>query len=362
MGLDAPAQAEPPDPKPEPMETPESFRHEALLYSGEDAFLAGTAPFLLDAVAAGEPALVVVSAPKIERLRQRLGPDAAEKVYFADMAEVGGNPARIILAWRDFVEQHAGRGRRLRGIGEAIWADRSSAELVESQRHESLLNVAFDTPAAPAWWLMCPYDTAALPAAVVEEARRSHPFVTEEDGTRRASAAYRGRGPSGAPFGLPLPQPSGPVAALHFGFATGPLGELRRFVTRHAVAAGLGLDRSADLAVAVNEVVSNSLLHGGGKGVLRLWREGDAFLCEVRDTGHFDDPLAGRRRPSPEQDSGRGLWLANQLCDLLQIRTLPEGTVVRLHMYLRDVAPGAPGPGTAASPPVSGQEATRSGQ
>ena len=26
-----------------------------------------------------------------------------------------------------------------------------------------------------------------------------------------------------------------------------------------------------------------------------------------------------------------GLWLASHLCDLVQIRTLPEGTVVRLH-------------------------------
>ena len=96
------------------------FRHEALLYAGDDDFFAGTLPWLRDAVAAEEPALVVVSATKIARLREELGAAAAERVTFADMAEVGINPARIIPAWREFVDAHAGRGRRLRGIGEPI--------------------------------------------------------------------------------------------------------------------------------------------------------------------------------------------------------------------------------------------------
>jgi hypothetical protein len=47
----------------------------------------------------------------------------------------------------------------------------------------------------------------------------------------------------------------------------------------------------------------------------------------------FDKPLADRERPLPDLSAPRGLWLANQLCDLVQIRSLPEGTVVRLHMY-----------------------------
>jgi hypothetical protein len=40
----------------------------------------------------------------------------------------------------------------------------------------------------------------------------------------------------------------------------------------------------------------------------------------------------GRTPPSPDQRAGRGLWLANQLCDLVQIRSTEAGTVVRLHM------------------------------
>ena len=55
---------------------PRGFRHEALLYAGEDGFVEGTLPWLRDAVAAQEPTLVVVSAAKIARLREELGADA----------------------------------------------------------------------------------------------------------------------------------------------------------------------------------------------------------------------------------------------------------------------------------------------
>jgi hypothetical protein len=68
------------------------YRHEALLYSGPDEFRTAAVSFARRAVRAGDPILVVVSGPKIDMLRRELGADA-DKVSFADMAEVGGNPA-----------------------------------------------------------------------------------------------------------------------------------------------------------------------------------------------------------------------------------------------------------------------------
>jgi hypothetical protein len=65
---------------------------------------------------------------------------------------------------------------------------RSTDELVECQRHETLLNLAF--AGVPAWWLLCPYDTSALGGPVLEEASRSHPFVSQR-GVATASADYR---------------------------------------------------------------------------------------------------------------------------------------------------------------------------
>ncbi len=305
-----------------------AFRHEALLYAGLDGFVEATVPFLRDAVSAGEPTLVIVDAAKIERLRAALGGDGAA-VMFADMAEVGVNPARIIPAWREFLAQHASTGTPVRGIGEPVWRGRSPDELVECQRHESLLNVAF--AGSPAWWLVCPYDTGALEATVIDEARRSHPFVMQ-GGAHQESTAYRGLQVEARPFDATLPEPPERPAELAFGPGVVTLRTVRELVARHAAAAGLGARQAAEVALAVHEVAANSLLHGGGRGTLRLWRDSGSLVCEVRDSGHVRDPLVGRQRLTAEQTGGRGLWLANHLCDLVQLRSFADGTVVRLHL------------------------------
>src|SRR3954471_13440445 len=131
---------------------PTTFRHEALFYSGDDGFLAGTIPFLSDGVDARQPCLVVVSADRIAMLQSALG-DTGDSVFYADMAGVGRNPARIIPAWRKFLDEHATGGRPVGGIGEPIWAARTPAELVECQRHEALLNVAFANSSPSPWSL-----------------------------------------------------------------------------------------------------------------------------------------------------------------------------------------------------------------
>ena len=270
---------------------------------------------------------MVVSAARIGLLRAALGGDA-DRVAFADMADVGANPARIIPAWRDFVALIDGGGRA-RGIGEPIWVERTPAELVECQRHEALLNLAF--AGVPAWWLLCPFDTGVLGADVLEEAERSHPFVSEA-GVAWQSAAYRGLEQVAEPVATPLPDLPGPPAEL--GFGSGSLTGLRDLVSRHAAAAGLDSSRAADLVLAVDELATNSLRHGGGRGTLRIWRDDGTLVCEVRDAGRIENPMAGRERPPPERDGGRGLWMVNQLCDLVQLRSFPDGVTVRVHMYL----------------------------
>lgn len=304
------------------------FRHDALFYAGTAEFVDRTAAFIDDSVASLEPILVVVSAAKIEQLRDRLGGDP-DGVRFADMAHVGQNPARIIPAWREFVAEQAPSGRRFRGIGEPIWAARTASELIECERHEALLNLAFAD--APAWWLACPYDTESLAPAVLEEARRNHPHLVDGD-RRRESHTYRGLDSVAQPFDEPLPEPSRATVGYAFGPDAAPLSAVRLQVGESAAAFGLDAARSADLVLIVNEIATNSLRHGGGSGVLRIWEEGSSLICEVSDTGRIEDPLVGRRKPSPDLGSGFGLWLANQLCDLVQIRTFSTGSVVRLHV------------------------------
>jgi anti-sigma regulatory factor (Ser/Thr protein kinase) len=302
----------------------DAFRHEALLYSGADGFIEGTLPFLRDGARSGDAMLVVVATAKIERLRDELGADA-DAVAFADMAAVGSNPARIIPAWRAFVDAHP--DRRVRGIGEPIWAQRSAAELVECQRHEALLNLAFANAAG--FTLLCPYDVDALSPAVIEEAQHSHPVLVS-GGAERASANYLDVEAIAAPFAEPLPDP--PQDAHALAFDAGTLGAVRHVVAARAAAAGLREPRAGDLVLAVNEAATNSVMHGGGQGVLRTWSEPDAMICEVSDGGAIVEPLAGREQSSDGNLGGHGLWLCNQLCDLVQIRSFADGGVVRLHM------------------------------
>ncbi|HEX6601792.1 MAG TPA: ATP-binding protein, partial [Solirubrobacterales bacterium] len=64
-------------------------------------------------------------------------------------------------------------------------------------------------------------------------------------------------------------------------------------------------------------------------------REGDELVCEIHDFGLIEDPLIGRERPPADQIGGRGLWIVNQLCDLVQVRSGEKGTFVRLRMSIR---------------------------
>ncbi|MEY9930521.1 anti-sigma regulatory factor (Ser/Thr protein kinase) [Catenulispora sp. GP43] len=302
----------------------EPFRHEAFLYSGDEHFVRGVGAFVRAGLEAGEAVLVAVAEARADLLRQELGRDAG-RVEFLDIVNVGRNPARIIPAWQDWVDKNASTARGFRGISEATWAGRTPGEMAECRLHERLVNTAFD--GGPGWWLLCPYDVDALPASVIEHAYGSHPDVIA-DGAGARDAGHPYRGPDfPAAFGEPLEEPSSAVWEVVFDLSS--LGGLRDHVTDFAKPLE-GYRRVDDAALVVSELAANSIKYGGGGGVLRLWHEGTDLVCEVRDGGVITDPLAGRRRPSIATRGKAGLWIVNQVCDLLQIWSVPGlGTVVR---------------------------------
>jgi anti-sigma regulatory factor (Ser/Thr protein kinase) len=311
------------------------FQHRALVYTGPDEYLAGAAPFLEAALRAGEPVLVAVGREQTKWLEAELG-QACEAVRFLPMEEVGRNPASIIPLWRDFVDDHA--GQPVRGIGEPIWADRSPAALEECHRHEALLNVAFAEDRD--FTLLCPYDAASLPSHVLERMAVAHRHVGREESP--------GFDPGLDCFAGTLPPPAAQPETFAFGLPE--LGEVRSRVARAAERAGIHPREVADLVTATSELAANSVMHGGGTGTLRFWREEETLLAEVEDRGQIEDPLVGRRRPDVSQEGGRGLWLANRLCELVQIRSDEGGTVVRLHMPAGERA-AADGPSSASLDP-----------
>jgi anti-sigma regulatory factor (Ser/Thr protein kinase) len=309
------------------------FRHEAVLYEGTDGFLDRIGQFVREGIRAGEPTLVMTNARKIAALRELLGGDDEELVEYRDMEVAGANPARIIPAWDDFATRlSAGGARRLRGVGEPIWAGRSPAELAECHWHEALINRAF--AGVRGFWLVCPYDIGALSAPVVDDARRTHPFTT--DGEESLPGGLHGAdGPElvpTRPLATALEQPQSVIAELVFD--SDRLADLRSLVAAEGARTGLSSAQIDDLVVAVNEVATNSIAHGGGAGVARVWRESRAFVCEISDAGVIVDPLVDRTRPSGAPADARGLWTVNSLCDLVQVRSSSRsGSVVRMRMH-----------------------------
>ena len=304
------------------------FRHGAVFYRGLEEFTGVVAPFIREGLAAREPVLVAELPDRIDALEAELGPDATA-VSFLDMAELGANPARIIPAWRGFVEQHAGSA--VRGVGEPVWAGRSSAELDECRLHESLLNVAFDDLVSD-FRLLCPYDAGALPGAVLADAQRTHPVVGAARQRATYGATYGGHAHALGEFRRALPGPAGVLEQMEFGAED--LAGLRSVVHRLCELVRLPGEVVEDLVLATHELASNSVVHGGGGGLLRGWREGQALVLEVSDPGVIADPLVGREQPAPLSEGGRGVWMANQLCDLVQVRSGADGTSVRVYTWL----------------------------
>jgi anti-sigma regulatory factor (Ser/Thr protein kinase) len=295
------------------------FQHEALIYEDQTQFLATAVPFLSAAIAAAEPAKVAVRQANAEPLRAELGADA-ERVGFVAIEEVGRNPARIVPFWRDFLAGQAGRPAR--GISEPLWPGREAAEIDECQRHEHLLNLAFPAGARPS--LLCSYDGSALPDEVLDGVFRSHQAVLR-DGSRAVSGSYRRECDC---YSGKLPRHPDDAETLPYNRAR--LAAVRKRVKEAAEQTGIGPLRAADLVAAASELAANSVVHGGGRGTMSIWREGNHLLIDFEDRGTIEEPLAGRLHPTTDQRGGRGLWLANQLCDLVQIRSGALGTTVRV--------------------------------
>ncbi|XVS62369.1 anti-sigma factor RsbA family regulatory protein [Actinosynnema sp. CA-299493] len=301
------------------------FVHEALLYRDDEEYLAGTVPFVRDGVAAGEPVLVAVPQRGIDLLRRALG-GRAEQVEFLDMRRAGRNPGRIIPGVLAAFADNSATTGRVRIVGEPMWPDRTELEYPACVQHEAMINTAFeDRPA----WILCPYDATNLAPEAVRDAEATHPVVVEGQ-RRRTSAGYREPFLIAEEFNRPLPSP--PPDALTRRFDLDALGATRRLVAGFAVEAGLTADQVEDLVLAVNELSTNSVVHGGGSGTLLLWREGDAVVCEVRDAGRIASPMVGRRNPGATPRGGYGVMLVNLLCDLVRVHTHEDGTAIRVYV------------------------------
>jgi MEDS: MEthanogen/methylotroph, DcmR Sensory domain len=313
-----------------------TYRHEALLYRDLDEFVSLVAPFVLEGVELGQPVMVAVTGDRLFALTAHLG-SAASQVTFLDMARLGRNPACIIPAWLNFVNTKSGHGIPVRGVGEPIWASRSKTELEECQLHEGLLNLAV-SPDIPLW-LVCPYNVTNLPEDVLAEAHRSHPIIVERSGYR-GSTTYGGAYHASELFKNHL---TAPATASAVAFDAGDVGFVQDRVAAAAVRAGVSAVRAGELAWAVLQLAMDSVHTALGPCIVRWWTEHGAFVVDIADQGVIDDPLVGRRPETDDSRLRRSLHHANNICDLVQVRSGDHGTVVRVHTRT-DGGPALTGP------------------
>ncbi|MGN6250474.1 MAG: anti-sigma factor RsbA family regulatory protein [Marmoricola sp.] len=295
----------------------EGLVHEALLYRDREELARNVGAFVREARAQERAVLLALPPWSADAVQPEIAD--LDDVVMVDMLDLH-NPGRIMSEIQSFVDGHAGRPVSV--VGEPAWPDRGAEELAEVARHEALVNLAL--AGAPVHAL-CAYDASALGADVLEDAVSTHPVVREGGAERRVDIAdpvtfWRDRGRLAA----------APRTALSLRLDLRGLSSMRRLVADHALVAGVEPDRVDDLLVAVSELVNNAVRHGTGHPELRLWTEPTAVVVEVHNDGVLADPLAGRRRPEEAEGRGWGLWLVNQLCDLVQLDAADGATTVRV--------------------------------
>lgn len=297
------------------------FTHPALFYRGDREYVAATTDFVREGLAAGEPVAVAVPGRNLALIEKELG-SQAERVLLLDMTEAGRNPGRIIPGvLREFADRHPDEHVRI--IGEPIWPGRTEAEYPACAQHEALINYAFTGRHVT---ILCPYDLEGLDPEVIHEAAITHPVLRDGSGERVSDHYAPQRVVDG--HNGPLGEPAD-CAALYFDRTN--LADVRTLAADRATELGFGSVRVDDVRLVVAELGANSLDHGGGSGQIRIWTEDDRLVCEVSDSGHITDPLAGRNPVDPRVAGSRGLLIVNLLSDLVRVHTQAGATVIRTY-------------------------------
>jgi hypothetical protein len=147
--------------------------HGVLVYDTGQAFAEPTAAFLEDGVTDGEGVVAVVDRAQRQMLDDALG-DAAAHVTFLDRDSQYTRPEAAIAAYDAMLRRTLRDGApSVRLYGE-LPPCTTTEEGDRWIAYDAILNRAFEGQPVS---IMCGYDARALPARVIDGARRTHPEI-----------------------------------------------------------------------------------------------------------------------------------------------------------------------------------------
>jgi anti-sigma regulatory factor (Ser/Thr protein kinase) len=301
------------------------FRHPAFFYDSAQMYVDCLAPFVTEALDVGQAVLVAVPGPNLAMLKSALG-DTAATVTWVDITDEGRNPGAILPG---VLSRFADRfdARPVCIIGEPVWDGRSDLEYPACVQHEALINQAF---VGRAITVVCPYDENRLSQHHLADALSTHPVLWRSGVPETSSADFA---PHDAWQRYNQPLAKGVTAVDFTVRKLGDLKHARAFAAAYGKWFGCTEDRSTDLQLVVSELASESLMYSTGPCHLAFWHQGSHLVCEARDNGPLDDPLAWLRLDPVAGARGVGLMVVNAIADLVRCHTGPDGTTV--HAYLR---------------------------
>jgi anti-sigma regulatory factor (Ser/Thr protein kinase) len=308
--------------------------HAALFYRDTTEFLAGVLRFVVDGLDAGEPVLIALPTEHLALLRTELGADTAATMV--DIREAGHNPGRIIPGvLYGFADAFPDRPVRI--VLESTWPHRSEMAYPACAQQEALINLAFhELPVS----ILCPVSVAGLEPVVLADMARAHPVIADAD--RRLPSPTYAPDQVIADYNLPLPEPADAQCSV---VDARGLSTLRHTVKDAAARFGFDEQRQVDFVLAVTELATNGIEHGGGTATVAVAADDNHLVAWVHDGGQLTDPLAGRRPAGPDQPRGRGLLMVNQLASLVRRHLTPSGTTMMIR-FDRTV-PAQPNPSRA---------------